>query len=127
MKLSEIRTTLEATPAWECVRADRANREVGSCHASDLISDLLACQGSDALLLTGLANAQVMRTAEILDFAAICLVRGKQPQPAMLSQAREKGIPVLTTELSMYECCGRLYREGLPAGIRMEGASACRP
>ena len=122
MRLSEVRETVSAIPAWDCRRDDRG---VSSCHASDLISDLLACYGMDALLLTGLTNAQVIRTAEILEFAAICFVRGKAPQPDTLQLAQDTGIPLYVTRLSMYECCGLLYSAGLAVGARTEAVAGC--
>jgi len=117
MKLEEIRQILEAdwsdrTPT----RDDSGGREIRSCHASDLMSDVLTLSGVGSLLLTGLTNAQVIRVAEISDFAAVCFVRGKKPQPETVQLAEENGIPLLVTPLSMFECCGRLYAQGLRGG-----------
>ena len=126
MKLRSVTKILEASPASGCAGTEWAEREVDSCHASDLISDLLACEGSGSLLLTGLTNAQVVRTAEILDFVAICLVRGKQPQPDTVQSAQQKGIPLFVSPLTMYECCGRLYARSLPAGSRAETVTECQ-
>jgi predicted transcriptional regulator len=83
-------------------------------YGSDLMSDVLAFVELDSLLLTGSTNLQVVRTAEIADVAGICIVRGKQPQEETVKLADEKKIPLLVTKLSMYESCGRLYKEGLP-------------
>ncbi len=81
---------------------------------SDLMSDVLAFAKSGSLLLTGLTNPQVVRTADIADLVAICFVRGKKPDQATIEMAESKNIPVLMTTLPMFESCGRLYREGLP-------------
>ncbi len=125
MKLKDVFEILEAKSAWKAECLDCATREVTSCQASDLISDILSFRGPDSLLLTGLTNVHVIRAAELLDFVAICFVRGKQPQPEAVELAEEKGIPLLATPLLMYEACGRLYAAGLPAGIRKEGAADC--
>ena len=125
MKLKDVFEILEAKPAWKAECLDCATREVTSCQSSDLISDILSFRGPDSLLLTGLTNVQVIRAAELLDFVAICFVRGKRPQPEAVKLAEEKGIPLLATPLLMYEACGRLYAAGLPAGIRKEGAADC--
>ena len=77
MKLSAIREILEAESAWETDPAEFGEREVTSCHASDLISDMLSFRGPDSLLLTGLTNAQVIRTAE----AATTTDTRKSPAP----------------------------------------------
>ena len=115
MRLEEVQNILCAESAWN---AHSGDREVDSCHASDLMSDVLTFRGPGSLLLTGLTNAQVVRTAEMSDFAAICFVRGKKPLPETVELAQEKEIPLFVTPQSMYESCGRLYAAGLPAGAR---------
>ena len=126
MKLKDVREILHALLAWsaDCPGCD--DREVRSCHASDLLSDVLTFRGPGSLLLTGLTNAQVIRTAEMSDFAAICFVRGKKPQPDTVQLAEEKGIPLFVTPLSMFESCGRLFVKGLPSGHKAEGAANCQ-
>jgi len=123
MRLEEVRETLDAQWVSEARSADFEAREVLTCQASDLISDILSFRGPGSLLLTGLTNTQVIRTAEILDFVAICFVRGKTPQPETVQLAQEKGIPLLATPLLMFEVCGLLYNKGLPAGNRREVSS----
>jgi hypothetical protein len=81
--------------------------------ASDLMSDVLAHTEPGSLLLSGLSNPQVIRTAEMVDVCAVCLVRGKRPEKATVELAKEMGIPLLSTKLPMYEACGRLYKHGL--------------
>lgn len=119
MKLEEIRKVLDAE--WfggETSRTDSSDREVLLCHASDLMSDVLTFTDAGSLLLTGLTNAQVIRAAEISDFAGVCFVRGKKPQPEAVQLAQERGIAMLVTPLSMFESCGRLHAKGLPGGDR---------
>lgn len=81
--------------------------------AADLMSDVLAISHTDALLLTGLTNPQVIRTAEMADIRAVVFVRGKYPPPETIALAEEGGIPLLSSTYTMYECCGRLYQAGL--------------
>ncbi len=123
MKLADVQKILNAQLVWGSNRIDRVVR---SCHASDLISDLLTYQGPSPLLLTGLTNAQVIRTAEILDFIAICFVRGKTPQAATLELAKKKELPLFVTDLTMYESCGRLYKNGLTGTTKREAGNNCR-
>lgn len=118
MKLENIQEVLEAQPVWEKNHIAYSNLEIDSCFAGDLISDMLMFRGQNSLLLTGLTNSQVVRTAEILDFIAICFVRGKGPQPETVKLAEEKRIPLLITNLTMYESCGRLYKRGLFSGLK---------
>ena len=123
MKLKRVREILDAKWAWDAKCSDCDDRDVVSCQGGDLISDILSFRGPGSLLLTGLTNTQVIRTAEILDFVAICFVRGKTPQADAVRLAEEQGIPLLATPLLMYEACGLLYGEGLPAGTRREASS----
>ena len=66
-----------------------------------------------AVLLTGLLNIQVVRTADVSDIAAIIFVRDKHPESDVLMAAKRKDIPVLYTKCTMFEACGRLYSLGL--------------
>ncbi|MFH1963901.1 MAG: DRTGG domain-containing protein [bacterium] len=83
------------------------------CCGADLMSDVLAFIKSDALLLTGLVNLQVIRTAEMANIKAVCFVRGKEPSNEIVELAKEKDIPLIMTNFPMYEACGRLYQKGL--------------
>ena len=78
-----------------------------------VMSDVLAFVKDQSLLLTGLVNPQVVRTAEMMDIIAICFVRGKTPPESLIELAKEQGIVLLSTKLPMYTACGRLYRKGL--------------
>lgn len=79
----------------------------------DLMSDVLSFIKPNSLLLTGLTNPQVIRTAEMADIKAICFIRGKKPDKETVELAKSKNIPLLLTDLPMFEACGRLYKEGL--------------
>ncbi len=125
MRLREILTLVQAqlySPAPDSRQAQAAlDREIRSAFGSDLMSDVLCFDVSQGLLITGLANPQVIRTAEMGDIAAVLMVRGKEPLPATLELARQVGIPVLATSLIMFETCGRLYQAGLTASSRFNG------
>ena len=97
---------------------ENLDTEVHDACGSDMMSDVLAFIKKDALLLTGLNNLQVIRTAEMLDIVCLVFVRGKQPQPEMLQMAENLGITVLTTEHTMFDACGILYHAGLRGGSR---------
>lgn len=99
------------------------SHEVRSGFGSDLMSDVLCYDVSQGLLITGLVNPQVVRTAEMGDVAAILIVRGKVPPPATLDLARQVGIPILGTPNIMFETCGRLYKAGLNASSRCAEAA----
>ena len=94
---------------------EEGDRQVHSAFASDMMSDVLAFVTEDTLLLTGLINSQSVRTAEMLDLPALVFVRGKNPHQDAVDRARMIGIPALSTQMTVFEACGRLYQAGLSA------------
>ncbi|MCP4259326.1 MAG: hypothetical protein GY774_17720 [Planctomycetes bacterium] len=110
MKLKDIKRVLEAEVI---VGGDLLSKDIEIACGCDLMSDVLSFFKPGALLLTGLINPQVVRTAEMADLRAICFVRGKKPAQETIEMAEAKDIPLLTTPLSMFESCGLLHREGL--------------
>ncbi len=110
MKLEQVKEILKAEVL---LGGDYLDKEIPMARGSDLMSDVLSFIKSDALLLTGLTNNQVVRTAEMAEVAAVCFVRGKRPPKETISLAKEKEVPLLSTQFSMFEACGRLFEEGL--------------
>jgi predicted transcriptional regulator len=111
MKLNKIKEILNARIICN---NSLLNRDIEMACGSDLLSDVLAFTKTGALLLTGLVNIQVIRTAEMIDISAVCFVRGKVPDNKVIAMAKEKKIPLLCVKYPMYEACGRLYKNGLP-------------
>jgi predicted transcriptional regulator len=109
-KLEDLKNILDATVIC---REDLLPIEINSVSASDLMSDVLTFVNEGSLLLTGLTNMQVVRTAEMAGIAAVCFVREKMPPEETIALAKEKNVPLLATKLSMYEACGRLHKRGL--------------
>jgi len=110
MKLEQIKEILKAEVV---LGGEHLDKEIPMACGSDLMSDVLSFIKTNSLLLTGLTNNQVIRTAEMADIAAVCFVRGKKPQKETVSLAKEKKVPLLSTKYSLYEACGRLFVEGL--------------
>jgi len=109
VKFSEVISILDGQMLFE---AD-PDVELKCGSASDLMSDVLAFTEAGSVLFTGLTNPQSVRTAEMADIKAIVFVRGKTPPEETIALAREKGIPLATTNLPMFEVCGRLYEAGM--------------
>ena len=110
MKICTIRELLDARVI---TGEERLGDHVYSACGSDMMSDVLAYVKDQAVLLTGLVNAQVVRTAEMMDMHCIVFVRSKQPTPDMIALAEESGMVLLATDKRMYEACGILYSNGL--------------
>ncbi|MEG2455013.1 MAG: DRTGG domain-containing protein [Oscillospiraceae bacterium] len=110
MKLSEVQRILGAKVLCG---EDSLDREVASACGSDFMSDVLAFVKDQALLLTGLVNPQVVRTADMTEMKCIVFVRGKQPDARILDLARDRDIVVMSANIRMYTACGLLYQNGL--------------
>lgn len=94
------------------------DHSVESACGSDLMSDVLAFVKDKTVLITGLTNTHVIRTAEMLDITCIVFSRGKVPGEEVVEMARERDIAVLTTKHTMYVTCGILYAHGLPGNAK---------
>lgn len=92
----------------------------GIC-AADLMSDVLAFTKPGSVLLTGLSNVQSVITTHVAEVVGVIYVRGKKPDAEALKLAAQKGIPLMACPLSMYEACGRLWKEGLAIGSELGG------
>jgi hypothetical protein len=114
MKVTQI---MEILNARLVTGEDLLDPEIRTACGSDMMSDVLASSQNKDILLTGLVNPQVVRTADMLDVRCLVFVRGKKPDEALIALAKERGIIVLCTELRMFEACGRLY-----AGLLGEGS-----
>ena len=113
MKLSQVKEELNAKVYTDFAFDDV---EINAACGADLMSDALAFGENKGLLLTGLNNPQSIRTAEMMDISCVMIVRGKEPDEALVELANEKGIVVMKTNFSMYSACGRLFQAGLPGG-----------
>ncbi|MFN8206259.1 MAG: DRTGG domain-containing protein [Bacteroidales bacterium] len=89
------------------------SKEVGKAFASDLMSDVLTLETDNLLLITGLANVQAVRTAEMSDIACIVLVRNKKANQEMVELAEESGITILEYPGSMFRSSGILFNAGI--------------
>ncbi len=113
MLLSEVADILNAKVLTGQTREELDQVEVLMACGSDLMSDVLAFVKTQGLLLTGLINQQVIRTAEMMDMKAICFVRGKTPDESVIELAKDRDIVILSSNHTLYVACGKLYNEGL--------------
>jgi predicted transcriptional regulator len=112
MKLSDVLSSIEGKTISKDVDLDM---DIQMGCGADLMSDVLSFTHEGTLLLTGLTNPQVVRTAEVAGINAIVFVRGKVPPEETVALAEERGIPLLASKYTMFETCGRLYKAGLPS------------
>ncbi len=110
MNLKEIQNMLNAELLCG---GEWLGREVACACGADLMSDVLAFTKERTLLLTGMTNIQVVRTAEMSDCIGIVFVRGKKPGQDVIALALQNELPLFVTNFPMYEACGILYKSGL--------------
>ncbi|MBR4400526.1 MAG: transcriptional regulator [Synergistes sp.] len=111
MNLQEMASLLDA----KCISndCDLSNIVINHAYACDLMSDVLAFCTPGTLLLTGLTNVQIVRTAQMLDIPAVVFVRGKVPLDETIQLAKDNNLPVLLTNHTLFEACGILYEKGM--------------
>ncbi|NMB33928.1 MAG: hypothetical protein GX992_06845 [Clostridium sp.] len=110
MKVSDIKDILQAEVL---TGEENFNLDVFAACGSDLMSDVMAYVKDNVVLLTGLINPQVVRTAEMMDIKLIVFIRGKRPEEKIIEMAQEKEITIMTTKDPMFIACGKLYSAGL--------------
>ena len=110
MTLEEVKTFLEADVLCGQHWLDR---DVKSCFACDMISEMLLYVTSGALLITSLTNAHVLHTAQIMEACGVVFVGGKKPDQAFIEQSDQNNIPLLSTKHLVFQCCGLLFSNGL--------------
>ncbi|MBQ7295509.1 MAG: hypothetical protein IJW86_04870 [Clostridia bacterium] len=113
MKVRDIQEILNAEVIC---RDDLLDTEVYAACGSDMMSDVLAFVKEQAVMLTGLVNPQVVRTAEMMDMHCIVFVRGKRPDLNMIEMAEDRDMVMLCTDCEMFTSCGKLYSAGLRGG-----------
>lgn len=93
--------------------ADRLGESVEYGFASDLMSDVLTLKIGNFVLLTGLANIQAVRTAEMSDVDYMVLCRGKKATEDMIELGEDNNMVVIESPYSLFKCAGLLWEAGL--------------
>lgn len=120
MNISRILSLLDG----ECLTGkEYLDIEVEYGFGCDLMSDVLAFSKGKTVLLTGLTNSHVIRTAEMLDINTIVFVRGKKPDDIVIEMAKNNNMTIISTEYILYNACGILYNNGLKGASSLKEIS----
>ena len=124
----KVRDIIDILKAQVLVEGD-LDEEVKMACGSDMMSDVLAFVKDQSVLLTGLMNPQVVRTAEMMDMHCVIFVRGKghTVSQEIIKLAEMKDITILATPYRMFTACGLLYSSGLRGGCDLPGEEARMP
>ncbi|MFP4021690.1 MAG: hypothetical protein ACLFUK_08795 [Halanaerobium sp.] len=112
MKLKTVKSLLKSETIYEDP-SQSDELEIKNACGADLMSDVLAFSNEKTLLLTGLTNPQVVRTAEMVGLKVIIFARGKKPQIETISLANQLNIFLYSTDMPLFEACGLLYKNGI--------------
>jgi hypothetical protein len=96
-----------------CGKEHLEAKEIEHAFASDLMSDVLTINAKNMLLITGMANIQTIRTAEMADIHTIVLVRNKKATPEMIELAVQNDMIIAESTNSMFKTSGILYNMGV--------------
>ena len=110
MKIREIKEILGAELLCG---EDALEKDVFSACCSDMMSDVHAYVKDQGVLITGLVNPQVIRTANMMDMVCVVFVRNKTVTDDMIELAKESGIVIMRSSLRAFEACGLLYSAGI--------------
>ena len=110
MKLYEVKDILAAQVL---VGDEQLSKDIVGGGSADLMEDVLSAAARDAVLLTGVIDEQMIRTAKVAGVGAVVIVRGKTPSQRLIDLARDNDMPLLVTEKSLFTASGRLYMNGL--------------
>jgi len=110
MKLYEVKDILAARVL---VGDEQMDKDIMGGGSADLMEDVLSATARDAVLLTGVIEEQVIRTAKVAGVGAVVIVRGKTPSQRFVDLARDNDMPLLVTAKSLFTASGRLYMNGL--------------
>ena len=110
MKLQKIIDKLGLEVA---VGAGGLDREIETCYASDLLSDVMANAAADSLWITVQTHANVSAVCSLNDLAGVIIVNGKRPSDETLSKAQEEGVSILLSPESTFDIVGGLYELGI--------------
>ena len=92
---------------------ERSSHQITMAFASDLMSDVLTLREDNVMLITGLANTQTLRTAEMAEIPCIIVARNKRISKEMVDIAAENEIVLLECRYSVFKTCGLLHQAGI--------------
>lgn len=110
MKIYEVRDILKAT-VW--TGENQLERSVVGAGGADIMEAFLSAATKDAVILTGLTDDAMIRTAKVADVGAVVFVRGQKPKVSAIEMAWSFELVTMTTDYSLFVASGKLYMNGL--------------
>lgn len=86
---------------------------VSGGYASDLLSNVMGQAREGNVWVTMQGHKNIVAVASLAGLAAIVLAGGVKPDQDTIEKATTEDIPLLLTDLSVFEFVGRLYMLGI--------------
>ncbi len=112
MKVSELQKLIDGTSLTPEVTEDK---EISCGYTCDLLSWVMAHGDEGMAWVTVQTHLNVIAVAVLSDMACVVLPENIRMEEESLQKARDEGMAVLTSPLTAYEICGKLYAQGVPA------------
>jgi hypothetical protein len=84
--------------------------EVTRIYAGDRVSDLLNEASNKTLLVTNLANVQMVRVAELMEVPGVCFVDDVDPEKEIIELATADHTLIMVSPVGVFETCGLIYQ-----------------
>jgi hypothetical protein len=112
MRLGDIAQQVDLQPLTPQLK-DAERADVCFCHASDHLSEVLANAPAGSVLITLHRDMFVLAVALLKRAAAVIFPLGIRPDPAVIERAVKEGVPMFSSEESVFTLAGKLYALGL--------------
>ena len=89
---------------------EHLEREIKGGYVSDLLSDVMGFAREGEVWMTLQTHKNVIAIASLKELACVILVKGFDPDPDMLEQAKQEEIPILGTDKQTFEISGLVYQ-----------------
>lgn len=109
MKISDLCSALGAV----VYSSGDTKRDVGGVIVGDLLSFIMAEAREGWAWVTIQVHLNVAAVAVLKDVPFILIASGRKPDKNLVERCEEEGITLAGTDLSSYECSGRLWEAGL--------------
>lgn len=108
-----VEDILSAIPSVCVAGKSGCSSPVSGGYASDLLSNVMGQAGSGSVWVTMQGHKNIVAVASLAGLAAIVIAGGAKPDADTVAKAESESIPLLITDLSVFEFVGRLYALGV--------------
>jgi serine kinase of HPr protein (carbohydrate metabolism regulator) len=94
------------------------DKNVFTGYCCDLLSRVMARGVKDSIWITVQTHMNIVAIAVLLDISCIIIPESIEIGEEVIEKAENEGIVILSSALTGYELCGKLYQLGIRPNIR---------